>query len=78
MLDEFPSYGKLEVFQEALAYIAGYGIKAYLIMQDMSQLWGAYGKDESIPRTAICGSPMRRTGSRPPNGCLAWWAPPPS
>ena len=48
MLDEFPSYGKLEVFQEALAYIAGYGIKAYLIAQDISQLWGAYGKDESI------------------------------
>jgi type IV secretion system protein VirD4 len=48
MLDEFPSYGKLEVFQEALAYIAGYGIKAYLIMQDVAQLWGAYGRDESI------------------------------
>ena len=48
MLDEFPSYGKLEVFQEALAYIAGYGIKAYLIMQDISQLWDAYGRDESI------------------------------
>lgn len=48
MLDEFPSYGKLEVFQEALAYIAGYGIKAYLIMQDVAQLWGAYGHDESI------------------------------
>lgn len=48
MLDEFPSYGKLEVFEEALAVIAGYGIKAYLIMQDVSQLWGAYGKDESI------------------------------
>ena len=48
MLDEFPSYGKLEVFEEALAYIAGHGIKAYLIMQDVSQLWGAYGKDESI------------------------------
>ena len=48
MLDEFPSYGKLEVFQEALAYIAGYGIKAYLIMQDIAQLWGAYGRDESI------------------------------
>jgi type IV secretion system protein VirD4 len=40
MLDEFPSYGKLDVFQEALAYIAGYGIKAYLIMQDIAQLWG--------------------------------------
>jgi type IV secretion system protein VirD4 len=48
LLDEFPSYGRLEVFQEALAYIAGYGIKAYLIMQDVSQLWGAYGRDESI------------------------------
>ncbi len=48
MLDEFPSYGKLEVFQEAMAYIAGYGIKAYLIAQDIAQLWGAYGKEESI------------------------------
>lgn len=48
MLDEFPSYGKLDVFQEALAYIAGHGIKAYLIMQDIAQLWGAYGRDESI------------------------------
>lgn len=48
MLDEFPSYGRLEIFQEALAYIAGYGIKAYLIMQDISQLQGAYGREESI------------------------------
>jgi type IV secretion system protein VirD4 len=48
MLDEFPSYGRLDVFQEALAYIAGYGIKAYLIMQDIAQLWSAYGRDESI------------------------------
>jgi type IV secretion system protein VirD4 len=48
MLDEFPSLGRLEIFQEALAYIAGYGIKAYLIMQDVSQLWSAYGREESI------------------------------
>jgi len=48
MLDEFPSYGRLDVFQDALAYIAGYGIKAYLIMQDISQLQNAYGRDESI------------------------------
>lgn len=48
MLDEFPSYGKLEVFQEALAYIAGYGIKAYLIMQDVAQLWQAYGREETV------------------------------
>ena len=48
MLDEFPSFGRLDVFQEALAFIAGYGIKAYLIMQDISQLRAAYGHDESI------------------------------
>ena len=48
LVDEFPSLGRLEIFQEALAFIAGYGLKAYLIVQDMSQLYSSYGKDESI------------------------------
>lgn len=48
MLDEFPALGKLDIFQESLAYIAGYGLKAFLITQDLSQLYAAYGKDESI------------------------------
>jgi len=48
LLDEFPSLGKLDVFQEALAFIAGYGLKALLIVQDLSQLYAAYSKDESI------------------------------
>ncbi len=48
MLDEFPSLGKLESFQTALAYMASYGLQAYLIAQDMSQIYGAYGHDEAI------------------------------
>ena len=48
MLDEFTSLGKLSIFQESLAFMAGYGIKAYIIVQDVSQLYEAYGKDESI------------------------------
>ncbi|WP_273120542.1 type IV secretory system conjugative DNA transfer family protein [Ferrovum myxofaciens] len=48
VLDEFPSLGKLDIFQEALAFIAGYGLKALLIVQDLSQLFAAYGKDESV------------------------------
>lgn len=48
LIDEFPSLGKLEIFEEALAFIRGYGMKAYLIIQDIAQLWAAYGKDESI------------------------------
>jgi len=48
MLDEFPSLGRLDIFQESLAFIAGYGIKAYLISQDKDQVNNSYGKDESI------------------------------
>ena len=48
MIDEFPSLGRLDVLQEALAFIAGYGIKACLICQDLSQLHAAYGRDEAI------------------------------
>lgn len=48
MLDEFTSLGKLSIFEESLAYMAGYGIKSYIIIQDITQLYDAYGKDESI------------------------------
>lgn len=48
MLDEFPALGKLDLVQESLAFVAGYGIKCYLITQDLTQLYAAYGKDESI------------------------------
>jgi type IV secretion system protein VirD4 len=48
MLDEFPSLGKLDIMQESLAFIAGYGIKCYLICQDINQLQAQYGKEEAI------------------------------
>ncbi|MFC1098379.1 type IV secretory system conjugative DNA transfer family protein [Pasteurella multocida] len=51
MLDEFPSLGKLEILQESLAFLAGYGIKVYLICQDTTQLRSretGYGPEESI------------------------------
>jgi type IV secretion system protein VirD4 len=51
MLDEFPSLGKLEILQESLAFVAGYGIKCYLICQDINQLRSretGYGHDETI------------------------------
>jgi type IV secretion system protein VirD4 len=48
LLDEFPSLGRLDIFQEALAFIAGYGLTTLLIAQDLSQLSAAYGRDESI------------------------------
>jgi type IV secretion system protein VirD4 len=55
MMDEFPSLGKLDIMQESLAFVAGYGIKCYLICQDINQLRSreaGYGHDESI--TSSC------------------------
>ena len=48
MLDEFATLGRLDFFQTQLSYLPGYGIKAFLIVQDLSQLYAAYGHDESI------------------------------
>lgn len=47
LLDEFPSLGKMDVFQDTIAFLAGYNVKLYLITQDKSQLEDeghAYGK----------------------------------
>ena len=48
LLDEFAALGRLDFFQTQLSYLPGYGIKAFLIVQDLSQLYAAYGRDESI------------------------------
>jgi type IV secretion system protein VirD4 len=48
LLDEFPSLGKLSFFETQLAYLAGYGIKAFLIAQSLNQLQKAYGPNNAI------------------------------
>ena len=48
MLDEFPSLGRLELFEKSMGFIAGYGIKAYIIVQDLTQIFKSYTKDECI------------------------------
>ncbi|NVN48231.1 type IV secretory system conjugative DNA transfer family protein [Asaia spathodeae] len=48
MMDEFPSFKKLEVFEESMAFVAGYGIKCYVVIQDFNQLWKEYTDNEAI------------------------------
>ena len=48
MLDEFPALGRLDFFESALAFMAGYGIRAYLIAQSLNQISKAYGENNSI------------------------------
>ena len=48
MLDEFPALGRLEFFESALAFMAGYGIRAFLIAQSLNQIAKAYGENNAI------------------------------
>jgi len=48
MLDEFPALGRLEFFESALAFMAGYGLRAFLITQSLNQIEKAYGPNNSI------------------------------
>lgn len=48
LLDEFPALGRLDFFESALAFMAGYGIKSFLIAQSLNQIEKAYGQNNSI------------------------------
>lgn len=48
MLDEFPALGRLDFFETNLAFMAGYGVRAFLIAQSLNQIEKAYGEHNSI------------------------------
>ena len=47
MLDEFPALGRLDFFESALAFMAGYGVRVYLIAQSLNQIAKAYGENNA-------------------------------
>jgi type IV secretion system protein VirD4 len=48
MLDEFPALGRLDFFETSLAFMAGYGVRAFLVAQSLHQIDKAYGGNHSI------------------------------
>ena len=48
MLDEFPALGRLDFFETSLAFLAGYGVRAFLIAQSLNQIAKSYGENNSI------------------------------
>ena len=48
MLDEFPALGRLDFFETALAFLAGYGVRAVLVAQSLHQIDKAYGPNHAI------------------------------
>src|SRR3546814_6433636 len=58
MLDEFPALGRLDFFESALAFMAGYGMKAFLIaiaQPDREGLWA----EQRHPRQLPCACDLR-------------------
>ncbi|MDP9119958.1 MAG: type IV secretory system conjugative DNA transfer family protein [Acidobacteriota bacterium] len=53
LLDEFTALGKLDFFGRALAYLRGYGIRVFVSIQALAQLFDVYGRHQSI--SANCG-----------------------
>ena len=53
LIDEFPSLKRMTIFARALSYMAGFGLTAYLITQDIRQIVAEYGANESI--VSNCG-----------------------
>jgi type IV secretion system protein VirD4 len=48
MLDEFPALGRLDFFETSLAFMAGYGVRVFLVAQSLNQVEKAYGEHNSI------------------------------
>jgi type IV secretion system protein VirD4 len=67
MLDEFPALGRLQIFQESLAYLASYGIKCYLICQDIARnrLWPGRKHHIQLPCAERLSAQSDRNGRAP-------------
>ena len=48
LIDEFTSLGKLDFFENQLAFCAGYGLKCFMVAQSLNQLQKTYGDKNSI------------------------------
>ena len=48
LLDEFPSLGKLDFFEDALSFVAGYGLKSLMINQSVNQIVKYYGPHNTV------------------------------
>ena len=70
MLDEFPMLGRLDVLAEALSLIAGYGIRACLVAQDLTQIYAAYGRDEAVTSQLRHDGRVRTQQDRDRTGAL--------
>jgi type IV secretion system protein VirD4 len=77
MLDEFPALGRLDFFESALAFMAGYGLKSFLIAQSLNQIEKAYGPNNAILDNCHVRVSFATNDERPPSACRRRSAPRP-
>ncbi|MEZ5704768.1 MAG: IncP-type conjugal transfer protein TraG [Burkholderiaceae bacterium] len=76
MLDEFPALGRLDFFETALAFMAGYGIRSFLIAQSLNQIDKAYGQNHSILDNCHVRVTFATNDERTAKRISKRWAPP--
>ena len=59
MLDEFPALGRLDFFESALAFMAGYGLKSFLIAQSLEPDREGLRPEQLDPRQLPCARELR-------------------
>ena len=55
LLDEFPTIGAMPHMAKAFAFVAGFGLRIALVLQDPPQLDGVYGRDTAKTILDNCG-----------------------
>src|SRR3546814_534100 len=60
MLDEFPALGRLDFFETSLAFLAGYGVRAFLIARSLHQI---EKRSEQGREGQRCGRECRSRGA---------------
>jgi type IV secretion system protein VirD4 len=48
VLDEFPQLGKLDIYEQGMSAMAGYGVTATMITQSLHQVTQSYGRNHTI------------------------------
>ena len=73
MFDEFPALGRFHFFENAFAFMARYGVRAFLIAQSLNQIVRAHGENNAILDIAMCAWRSPRTTSAPPSASPWRW-----
>lgn len=72
LIDEFPHLGRLDVIEDKMPIMAGFGLRLCLVCQSVGQITGSYGPHQSI--TDNCRTKVFMPGFGESTKTVAGWA----